>query len=239
MVSFIPFVQPAEPVVPQPRPTIESVRARIAAVDPALRVGTSAYESALVLVAATLIGQNIDRLARLTGVSREQVALRARRLVDNGVWQNGDTVCRWRDNPDDEESFRSDVGVAEGELCRRIDPLGQMEWAPQGYWRKHFEYVPPKEAERPQVVCYHPHVPVPEQVIPLVPDTEDEDVVEEVEAIGSAAPLEVSVGAMVASDVQPAWLGGTVPAEDTAGASWRESVVETPAELFPDAQWLG
>lgn len=230
--DMIDFFQPPlqSEVVPH---TLDSVRSRVAAMDPSLRVGTPAHDAALILMAASCIGQNVDRLARFTGVRREVVARCARRLVDNGVWQEGHTVSRWLDAPDDMDSFRSDVAVAEGTLCRRSGDDGQMEWAPQGYWRKHYEYVGPRGAEQPQTICYHAHVEIGSQDLPYAVDEADEEEPVEVAPTPRRVPRMVPEAAAEA----PVWMGEEVPAPVLESA-WPEDP-ETSTELFPDAVWLG
>jgi hypothetical protein len=221
--------------VERPETTIDMVRTRIAMLDSTLQQGSPDHDAALILVAAALTGQNIDRLARFTGLRREQVARCARRLVDNGVWREGNTVCRWIDTPEDTESFRADVAVAEGRLCRRMGTDGELEWAPQGYWRKHYEYVGPRGEEQSQVVCYHPHVEPIVQDLPYAEDEEDDD--EELVPVGPPHPRQQAVPAPPASDepaAPPVWLGG-----ETADEPWAQEVDSPEAELFPDAVWLG
>lgn len=97
------------------------------------------WRAALVLLGSQELGQNIDRLARRTGASRQEVSKWARRLVDNGVWQDGETVAQWTGDPTASAAFLQDVGVATGRLLRRIGANGRMEWAEAGRWNKNFE----------------------------------------------------------------------------------------------------
>lgn len=238
MVRFLPQSPEEEPRREEPRPTLSALHGRLSFLDPSLEPGSVRYEAALVLIAADAIGQNVDRLARFTGVARQEVARFARRLVDNGVWQDGNTVSRWRDNPEDVECFRMDVGVADGTLCRRVGAEGELEWAPQGYWRKHFEYTDPRREALPQVVCYHPHVEVANQPLPYYAEdgSEEEGVVQD----GTGWSAEVVRGEVeVETKVEgPSWLG-TDPDETAAGDEvWLGSVPSVGADLFPDAAWL-
>jgi hypothetical protein len=106
------------------------------------------FGAALILVAGCEYGQNVDLLARRTGLSRAFVARCARRLIDNGVWVGGRTVSDWA--PDDPASgtFWSDVAVAEGKMCRRTRPDGSFEWAPAGHWNKNFHFLDPDADDR-------------------------------------------------------------------------------------------
>lgn len=246
MIGFVT----ASPV--RRRVTRESIAARTLALHPGLEVGSDEFAAAAVLVAGSEVGHNIDRIARLTGVDRENVARMARRLVDNGVWVSGNTVSHWRDNPGDVVSFRRDVAVAEGRLCRRMDEFGQLEWAPQGYWRKEFEYAGAKADLSSHAVRYHPHVAVPESECLYVPD---EEVQEEdgPEALDSSAPVraeaEVSREAQglrrqppSAPEDAPVWLGGEVRSpepEDDEGDGWALEVPGALGGAEAGAVWLG
>ena len=213
--------------------TPESLRTRVAAMDPGVAAGTAGHDAALILLAASWIGQNVDRLARFTGVRRDVVARCARRLVDNGVWQEGSTVSLWVDNPADAESFRADAAVAAGRLCRRIGENGEMEWAPQGYWRKQYDYVGPRGGEQPQTICYQPHVELGSQDLPYEEEAEEEE--EPVEMTSAPRPVPRMVPDVAAE--APVWLGGesSVP---SLGSPWRNDQ-EPAADLFPGAVWLG
>jgi hypothetical protein len=239
MFSYLPVFGPVEATPATPPPTLDDVRARIALLDPALEQGSPSHEAALILVTAASIGQNIDRISRFTALPRELVARCARRLVDNGVWHEGNTVCRWLDTSGESESFRGDVAVAEGRLCRRITDEGEMEWAPQGYWRKHYDYVRPRDEESSQVVCYHPHVEPIFQDIPYSPDDEE---VEEEDEVAAPRPIPRRVAETVPSSEEPVsnpvWLGGD-PGEESAPESWSPEAVTPADDFFPDAVWLG
>lgn len=145
MISESPVVTIPETEPKPVPPTFAAIRERLAALGSEAVPGSQDHEAAIILLAAEAIGQNIDRLARFTGIPREKIARSARRLVDNGVWHEGDTVSPWVDTPSDSASFWSDVAVANGGLCRRMGEDGMPEWAPQGYWRKHYEYVGPRD----------------------------------------------------------------------------------------------
>jgi hypothetical protein len=153
-------------------------------------------------------------------------------------------VSRWSDGGDP-ESFRNDVAVAEGKLCRRIDEEGEMEWAPQGYWRKHFEYVAPRDQVETQVTCYQPHVEVVAQDLPYFRSEAVDDEPE-------FAPEPDGEGPVVATPAEDqsqwggvVWLGSSTEAlEGHTEAVERqdEDVVAAGApadELFPEAVWLG
>jgi len=117
-----------------------SLRDRVQHLKPALPQSAPLFKAAVLLLAAQQVGQNVDRLARFTGYPREFIAKRARRLCDNGVWQDGRTVSIWSVDSLHENAFWADAGVAEGTTCRRIGDNGTIEWARAGVWTKSYDY---------------------------------------------------------------------------------------------------
>jgi hypothetical protein len=106
------------------------------------------FRAALLLVAGLDVGPNPERISRRTGVPRPFASKCARRLIDNGVWSNGQTVGDWVASPENVDAFARDVAVAEGRLLRRIDPAGRLEWAPPGQWTKSFDGTASADALR-------------------------------------------------------------------------------------------
>ncbi|MGH7461364.1 MAG: hypothetical protein ACREMA_10090, partial [Longimicrobiales bacterium] len=100
------------------------------------------FRAALLLLIGPGVGFNIDRIACRAQMPRSVVAACTRRLFDNGVWHPDGPVYTWQ-APDD-RLFWSDVGVAEGRLCRRTDRLGRIEWADAGEWHKAYDFGGPK-----------------------------------------------------------------------------------------------
>lgn len=237
MISFLPIDSDRSAEPTSPRPTRESIRAALAELDPSFHPESPGYPAALVLIAGREVGHNIDRIARLTGVAREEVARMARRLFDNEVWVAGNTVSRWCHNPADLASFRNDVGVAEGRLCRKVDELGRVEWAPAGHWRKDFTYVVPRNEDQPRVVVYHPHVPIPEPEPLYYPDAEeDPDLCEEL----VQAPEQRAVP--VTDDPGPRsaqWLGNAPGTTVDHGEPWNSGPNLTFGESCSNTVWLG
>lgn len=165
---------PPLPIAPQSVriPTPEVRRSVIARLHERVLQGSGELEpdaptvrSATILLAAEVIGQNVDRLALLTGYPREFVARCARRLVDNGVWVNGRTASAWRGCEVDSLAFWADVGVAEGKLCRRVGPEGRLEWAPAGHWHKSYDYLRRADSE----TCIRYHEPTIHEPLPVAP----------------------------------------------------------------------
>ncbi len=205
------------------------------------------FRASLLLLAAREIGQNVERLAARTGTSRSFVARCARRLLDHGVWVNGETVCEWGDEGPAHPSFWNDVAVAEGKMARRIDESGAFEWIPVGDWIKFYEY---RDRSEPVGVHYVPHP----RTLPQAPagwDPADETGAElEVEredppvlVVEPAAPpaREPSPPAGTVSlavpAAEPAAQAYRRPAEDRSHA--RPMGEDPVGKLFPDAQWMG
>jgi len=130
---------------PGPRPTIRDFETRIHRYNSDLERDSLTFKAALILMASTEFGHNVDVLARRTGLDRSLVARVARRLIDNGVWNAGVTVADWRCTDEASGTFWNDVAVAEGKMCRRIGPSGSIEWAPAGFWNKNFQFIEPDE----------------------------------------------------------------------------------------------
>lgn len=128
--------------------SIRDLEARIRRYNSDLEKDSVTFRVAVILLAGVEYGHNIDRISRRTGVERAFVARVARRLTDNGVWKAGVTVADWSSTDEASGTFWNDVAVAEGKMCRRIGPTGQIEWAPAGFWNKSFHYVEQEEDAR-------------------------------------------------------------------------------------------
>lgn len=124
----------------EPR-SADAIRQLIQGLDPHLDPESSTAKAATLLIAGLQMEHNVVKLAHVTGIQVEFVARCARRLVDNGVWREGETLCAWSAGEHAQPAFWSDVAVAEGKLCRRSDEEGRLEWAPQGHWWKSFDHV--------------------------------------------------------------------------------------------------
>jgi hypothetical protein len=142
-------------------PNVPEIRQMLSQIRPELAPDSLTFRAALLLLTGPAVAFNIDRLACRTQVPRSVVAACARRLFDNGVWHPDGPVYTW--HAADEPKFWNDVAVAEGQLCRRLDRLGRIEWASAGAWRKaydfgeqdkpsiHVEYFAYMDGERPAV----------------------------------------------------------------------------------------
>lgn len=200
------------------------------------------FRASLLLLAAREVGQNVERLAARTGTSRSFVARCARRLLDHGVWVNGETVCEWGDEGPGHPSFWNDVAVAEGKMARRTHESGAFEWVPVGDWIKFYEY---RDRSEPTGVHYVPHprtLPqapaawIPAEDAGAEPESERE-VLPAASVREAAPPRERAVPALVIPAADAGGEAYSRPAEDRSHA--RPMVEDPVGKLFPDAQWMG
>jgi hypothetical protein len=194
------------------------------------------FRASLLLLAAREVGQNVERLAARTGTSRSFVARCARRLLDHGVWVNGETVCEWGDEGPAHPSFWNDVAVAEGKMARRTDESGAFEWVPVGDWIKFYEY---RDRSEPTGVHYVPHPrTLPQAPAAWIPA---EDAGAELEGEREVLPVASVREAAVRPLVIPvADAGGEAYSRPATDRSNMRPMVEDPVgKLFPDAQWMG
>ena len=222
-----PGVPPDRPRGPgHPRASVQSLEGRIRRYNSDIDPGSETFRAAVLLLASLEYGQNVELLTRRTGYQRSFVAKCARRLIDNGVWSDGRTVASW--SPEDEASgaFWNDVAVAEGKLCRRANPDGEIEWAPAGYWKKSYEFI--ESADQPLSAVYRDpaqpaRAPVPEQAPPRQPET--------VPAAAEAGEAEA-----VAEHEDAPQPGDAVDPAAPAGPAGPKRPAD---ELFPGTVWLG
>lgn len=138
--------QTSQPAISKRR-AVAAIADRIRRYNSDIDPGSDTFRAAVVLLAASEFGQNIDVLARCTGFDRAFVARCARRLTDNGVWVAGNTVAEWSTADEASGTFWNDVAVAEGKMCRR-GAGSSVEWAPAGFWNKGFHFNDPEAQER-------------------------------------------------------------------------------------------
>lgn len=125
--AFVQFRVPSDA-----RACVDELSSRLTEANPALDPDSFAAKAALLLLAAERLGQNIDRLSRLTGCERELVARCARRWHDSGVWLAGRTLSPWVEHGPRHPSLWNDVKVAEGVLWRTTDADGTIHWVAPG-----------------------------------------------------------------------------------------------------------
>ncbi|CAN5830053.1 hypothetical protein BH23GEM3_BH23GEM3_03460 [soil metagenome] len=196
--------------------------------DPERNPIASAYWAARVLLAGLDYTQNVDALARRIGCSRNFIARCSRRLIDNGVWQGGQTICDWEGERQLNASFWNDVAVAEGKLCRRVGEDGRLEWAAMGEWTKRYDYVK-AEAEPDGLGAdyivlepYNPEVEAPLASADHESDTDSEP---------APRPMAPAPKKSVERSSRP-----TQPPVSRVQPAPRPR--QPLPEIFPDAQWL-
>jgi hypothetical protein len=215
-------------VRPSPAVQARALAERVRRLNPDLDPRAGTARAALLLLAGLYHEHNVVKLARFTGLEVDFVARCARRLVDNGVWRGGETICAWNEIPVGEPAFWADVAVAEGKLCRRMDDEGRAQWAPGGHWWKSFDLV--VAAPLDQSVLYHSPPP---SVFEADAQTEE---------AGSQATVESAVGVETSdrtpddspdlSDDKDASPSDSVPQEESSRTGADSS------DLFPGAVWL-
>lgn len=98
--------------------TREQLVEAIHRLDPKVVEGDEYFDTALFMLGALYVGHDLDKLEKLTGVSREFIEPRADRLRRAGVWRANDkTACEWFDEGGG-LSFWMDVAVALGLMNR-------------------------------------------------------------------------------------------------------------------------
>ena len=230
------------------RPSLADVRQRVEILDPAAEPSSSRFRTALVLLAAVELGQNVDRLSRFARLERPFVAKCARRLVDNGVWQGGETVGAWTwDLQASRREFWNDVGVAEGKLCRRINDAGEMEWAAAGEWTKHYEYVESQERADLSVRYYERafHDPAPAAPIAAGEEEEEESQATAAAVTQPARPRKLrrrrarTAPTLVLTRRITERTERSERTRSPSSPAAAEDMAVPGADLFPDAIWLG
>lgn len=162
-------LSPAEPA----RLAAEGIQAAVLRAGDGMEMQDGMREAAVFLLASRWLGQNVDRLARVTGSSYAQAARFARRLYDNGIWHAGRLVRSWDDELSPVDAFWGDVRVAQGLAHRRTNDDGLLEWAPVGSWWKAFELLPGRDAA-PEANAYQLRVePEPSPLWDYMADQDD------------------------------------------------------------------
>ena len=213
--------------------SVEELRARIRRYNEGLDPQGETFGAALILLAACEYGQNVELLARRTGLQRPFVARCARRLIDNGVWVGGKTVAEWAPEDAASGNFWNDAAVAEGKMCRRTRPDGSLEWAPAGYWNKNFHFLDP-DAETRHGNLYFDSAPT----VTTTPEaTEDADETADDAMTPAVQPVDNDAFDLI---LEPAH---ALP--DGAAEPEHEPATETPDNVpplhhvFRDAVWIG
>lgn len=137
----------------QPRAT---ARQRVERARPDLDQDSPEFRAAVLLLLASEIGFNVDRIVSRTLYPRDFVARCLRRLVDNGVRVDGHLFTTWSGENIATDDFWLDVQVALGRSLRRIGPRGTPEWAPVGDWVKDFDFRVRGDGPATTANEYHP-----------------------------------------------------------------------------------
>ena len=228
----------------EPEPPLEKLRKQIAWLRTEVDPESSRFGAAVLLLSSAVLEQNIDKLARFTGLPREFVARCARRLVDNGVWRNGALVTSWKDPAADRSDFWRDVEVAEGKLCRRLGDGERPEWAPPGEWWKSYDFTE-RKSEVGIVAKYETRQRWSPEPDPMYLDMEVEES-EEVAAVADGKDAGSAPRGRPGGDAKPVsaevqgFLAGSMPGAKVDSRS-RMAVVGGPIgppELFAGAVWL-
>lgn len=103
--------------------TIERVRDQVKQMDPSLTETDSAFESAVILLSALVVGPAVRRVAQFTGYPQRRVSERFARLKAGGVIRGGKMVIEWFDEEGGGIAFWLDVLVAEGQMQRRVSEV--------------------------------------------------------------------------------------------------------------------
>lgn len=93
---------------------MQEIEREVQHLDPNLDADNSSFKTAVLLLAAALMSQDIDALVEFTGYPTEFITERAEKLRKNGVWVDGKTVADWLDPETGGLAFWLDVLVAEG-----------------------------------------------------------------------------------------------------------------------------
>lgn len=90
------------------------IEALIKASFPKLKKNSSEFKSAIILIAAILVGTGVKDLAKYTGISSQFVSARQKRLMAAGIWEEDLPVYKWSLGELSSDAFWNDVCVAEG-----------------------------------------------------------------------------------------------------------------------------
>jgi hypothetical protein len=102
-------------------PTRKQIRKWVLELDLNLDEDCPEFDAGCVVMASAFHGPNADRCAKLLQLPRAQVREWGKRLVANGVWENGRVCADWDDEKTGGIAFWLDVTVA----------LGWVERAPE------------------------------------------------------------------------------------------------------------
>jgi len=100
--------------------TLEEIRLEVKRLDPELTENGDAFNTAVILLSALVVGAEQRRIAKFTGIPISTIRPLATRLRKAKIWVGGTTCCNWFVEPNGAMSFWMDVCVAEG-LVERVE----------------------------------------------------------------------------------------------------------------------
>ena len=98
--------------------TLRRIKNEIRRLDPKLDETNEAYDVAVILLSAIVVGSNIRRIARFSGLTYRAVTEIGRRLRTNGIWRGAKTRCNWADKENGHIEFWCDVCVGQGYMSK-------------------------------------------------------------------------------------------------------------------------
>jgi hypothetical protein len=94
--------------------TLTEMAALVLELDPNTRAWTHNFKLALILLSATEVGPDLDKIVEFTGLDYDWVKPRFERLEANGVFKGDKIHCNWFEAGGGDVAFWLDVAVAEG-----------------------------------------------------------------------------------------------------------------------------
>jgi len=98
--------------------SLKRIHKEIRRLDPKLEPGSETFNAALVTLSSGVIGPNIRRLAKFTGLPIRFVTEIGRRLRQGHVWVGNKVSCDWNNKETGGVEFWLDVCVGQGLLKR-------------------------------------------------------------------------------------------------------------------------
>jgi hypothetical protein len=92
---------------------LADIKRKVRRLEPGLTETHERFKTYLVMLASTVVGPNIKRIATYTGLTRDDVAKRSRNLRTNQVWQGASVPTDWTNPRLASKAIREDVVAAE------------------------------------------------------------------------------------------------------------------------------
>lgn len=98
--------------------TVNDLKKEIRRMDPNLKPTDESFDTAVILLASTIVGPNVLSVSRYTGIATPEVAKRAKNFRESKVWSGKKVRAgEWFDK-DGGIAFWLDVSVGDGMLRR-------------------------------------------------------------------------------------------------------------------------